>query len=195
MQTYLARYYHRERRDNLTDDAHIFFSSEVVQLLYLWLAKVNFTIVIIHRFCSNFWPLAYTNLVILFPLQADNKAIQSDQRKYWTKTTAKKSKVLFFDGGRLVTALIVKVKGNLLEWPKINLSTFKLVPILQANLLNQAVVQFGRQLISRLVLAKCNWKLKSKINFVNYYVMQQIQFGYANSSQNWLTLTRSFYSI
>ena len=62
----------------------------------------------------------------------------------------------FFDGGRLVTALIVKVKVNLLEWQKINLSTFNWVPILQANLLNQAVVQFGRQLISMLVLAKCN---------------------------------------
>ena len=40
----------------------------------------------------------------------------------------------FFDGGRLVTALIVKVKVNLLEWPKINLSTFNWVPMLQANL-------------------------------------------------------------
>ena len=52
----------------------------------------------------------------------------------------------FFDVGRLVTALIVKVKVNLLEWPKINLSTFSWVPILQANLLNQPVVRLADNL-------------------------------------------------
>ena len=52
----------------------------------------------------------------------------------------------FFDGGRLVTALIVKVKVNLLEWPKLNLSTFNWVPIFQANLLNQAVVRLADNL-------------------------------------------------